>query len=219
MLCIEGRVALAAFTSFAVLSLYQIKILFGDYWSYKYSAVACISALCCIFILPYTDILKRAAFLGMICGGALISSTLVPCPLNIFCMYLVFLSSFHFSEYLLTAMYNPESLSTDSFLLNHSREYCIAAVTSWVEYFIEAYFFPSSKCCLLFNAIGILMVIFGELFRKGAMITAKSNFKHIVQSEKQNDHVLVTSGLYGWSRHPSYVGWFYWSIGEYSSNK
>jgi len=143
----------------------------------------------------------------------LISSLLLPCPWNIFSMYLVFLSSFHFSEYLLTAMYNPESLSTESFLLNHSLEYNIAAIASWIEFFIEAFFFPSSKCFLLFNAFGILLVLFGEGMRKCAMITAKSNFKHIVQSERHNDHELVTSGVYSWSRHPSYVGWFYWSIG------
>ena len=46
-----------------------------------------------------------------------------------------------------------------------------------------------------------------------AMITAKANFNHVVQSDKKSNHVLVTHGLYGWSRHPSYVGWFYWSIG------
>lgn len=24
---------------------------------------------------------------------------------------------------------------------------------------------------------------------------------------------MVTNGVYSWFRHPSYVGWFYWSIG------
>lgn len=34
-----------------------------------------------------------------------------------------------------------------------------------------------------------------------------------MQSEKARDHVLVTHGVYSWFRHPSYVGWFYWSVG------
>lgn len=34
-----------------------------------------------------------------------------------------------------------------------------------------------------------------------------------MQCEKSADHVLVTHGVYSLFRHPSYVGWFYWSIG------
>lgn len=66
------------------------------------------------------------------------------------------------------------------------------------------------------------------------MLTAKKSFHHIVsaadvreasmshsqlsypfkvQFEQQADHKLVTSGIYKLFRHPSYVGWFYWSLG------
>lgn len=64
------------------------------------------------------------------------------------------------------------------------------------------------------------MVLCGEGLRKAAMLTAGSNFNHIVQNEKAQSHVLVTSGVYAYFRHPSYVGWFYWSTGtqvSYSS--
>ncbi|KAL0158341.1 hypothetical protein M9458_046417, partial [Cirrhinus mrigala] len=54
--------------------------------------------------------------------------------------------------------------------------------------------------------VGLLMVLCGESLRKAAMLTAGSNFNHI-------SHVLVTTGVYALFRHPSYVGWFYWSIG------
>ncbi|MBZ3871385.1 Protein-S-isoprenylcysteine O-methyltransferase [Sciurus carolinensis] len=63
------------------------------------------------------------------------------------------------------------------------------------------------------SATGLLMVLFGECLRKAAMFTAGSNFNHVVQKEKSDTHTLVTSGVYAWFRHPSYVGWFYWSIG------
>ena len=63
------------------------------------------------------------------------------------------------------------------------------------------------------STTGLLMVVFGECLRKAAMFTAASNFNHVVQSEKSDTHTLVTSGVYAWFRHPSYVGWFYWSIG------
>lgn len=47
------------------------------------------------------------------------------------------LSFFHYTEYLVTAVINPHSLSLDSFLLNHSMEYTLAAVSSWVEFTVE----------------------------------------------------------------------------------
>ena len=46
-----------------------------------------------------------------------------------------------------------------------------------------------------------------------SMMTAKSNFTHVIKDEKDDSHVLVTTGIYSWMRHPSYFGWFYWSIG------
>jgi protein-S-isoprenylcysteine O-methyltransferase len=45
------------------------------------------------------------------------------------------------------------------------------------------------------------------------MMTAKTNFNHIVQSVREDGHQLVTHGVYSLCRHPSYVGWFLWSIG------
>lgn len=63
------------------------------------------------------------------------------------------------------------------------------------------------------SLVGLVMVLCGEGLRKAAMLTAGSNFNHIVQNEKSQSHVLVTSGVYALFRHPSYVGWFYWSIG------
>lgn len=52
------------------------------------------------------------------------------------------LSFFHYSEYLVTAIINPHSLSLDSFLLNHSVEYTLAAVSSWVEFIVEKLIVP-----------------------------------------------------------------------------
>lgn len=55
------------------------------------------------------------------------------------------LSGFHFSEFLSVALTNPRTLSIDSFILNHSVQYGVAAVSSWVEWAIEYYFFPGEK--------------------------------------------------------------------------
>lgn len=158
------------------------------------------------------QIAVRACFLGFVCGCGLILS-FGGSSWQHFGWYLCSLSLFHYSEYLVTAVINPRSLSLDSFLLNHSAEYKLAAMSSWVEFTIEKLLFPDMKQVTWLSFLGLLMVLFGELLRKAAMLTAGSNFNHIVQNEKAETHRLVTSGVYSWSRHPSYVGWFYWSIG------
>lgn len=65
----------------------------------------------------------------------------------------------------------------------------------------------------LVSSLGFLLCVIGEIFRKTAMITGSTNFDHIVQTEKNTKHELVTHGIYSLCRHPSYVGWFYWAIG------
>ncbi|XP_075762704.1 protein-S-isoprenylcysteine O-methyltransferase [Pelodiscus sinensis] len=161
---------------------------------------------------PLYQIAIRACFLGFACGCGLLLS-FAQSSWQHFGWYMCSLSLFHYSEYLVTAINNPRSLSLDSFLLNHSFEYNLAALSSWIEFTVEKIIYPEMKQITWLSAVGLLMVIFGECLRKAAMLTAGSNFNHIVQNEKSDTHTLVTSGVYGWFRHPSYVGWFYWSIG------
>lgn len=73
----------------------------------------------------------------------MMSEMIVPKPcLNCFCRYMCSLTFFHYSEYLVTAIINPRSLSLDSFLLNHSVEYTVAAISSWMEFIVEKLLVP-----------------------------------------------------------------------------
>lgn len=47
-------------------------------------------------------------------------------PVWQFGLYLFLLSVFHFMEFVMTSIFHPETLSFDSWLLNHSKEYHIA---------------------------------------------------------------------------------------------
>lgn len=60
---------------------------------------------------------------------------------------------------------------------------------------------------------GLGLCCSGELLRKCAMLTAGSNFHHLVRVKREEDHRLVTTGVYSVCRHPSYAGWFLWSVG------
>lgn len=162
----------------------------------------------------------------------------------------------------LTALGNTHGAHT-AFLINHSAAYAAAAVLSWAEFWLEVYWLPELKRpgwvsllgarahaarrrgppvpTLTIACTGLALVIAGETIRKLAMLTAKSNFTHIVQHHRQPGHVLVTHGIYAYAgplcrsvhapcapvathpsgsrvsrrlvRHPAYVGWFYWCLG------
>ena len=114
----------------------------------------------------------------------------------------------------MVAIYSPNKLSVDSFLLNHSPEYQIAAFASWLEFALELWLLPQIKNIFIVSSVGLLLMVGGDALRKLAMITAASNFTHLIQTKKDKNHVLVSNGIYGICRHPGYAGWFWWSAGE-----
>eukprot|EP01119_Soliformovum_irregulare_P001289 TRINITY_DN11013_c0_g1_i1.p1 TRINITY_DN11013_c0_g1~~TRINITY_DN11013_c0_g1_i1.p1 ORF type:complete len:241 (-),score=52.36 TRINITY_DN11013_c0_g1_i1:183-815(-) len=151
--------------------------------------------------------LPLGAVFGMGLGLALLSQNWVDWGL-----YMMTLVVFHSWEFFYVALFHPAELSTNSFLLNHSREYGAAAIFSWVEYFVEGYFFPNMKGSWFFVTIGLVGIIVGQGLRTLAMWTAGSNFHHLVREEKDKAQTLVTVGIYNYLRHPSYFGWYYWCI-------
>ncbi|XP_057713610.1 protein-S-isoprenylcysteine O-methyltransferase [Corythoichthys intestinalis] len=225
-LVLEGRVSLRCFIlGLSVVTIPLIRSCFGHLdWVFDYLTETPGKIAICLHVAlmnglllitcrgPLYKVAVRACLLGVIFGcGLIISFTEI--TLTHFGWYMCSLAFFHYTEYLVTAIINPRSLSLDSFLLNHSLEYSLAAVSSWLEFAVEALIFPELKQLRWLSFLGLLMVMCGEALRKTAMLTAGSNFNHIVQNEKAYSHVLVTSGVYAFFRHPSYVGWFYWSIG------
>ncbi|GAM24912.1 hypothetical protein SAMD00019534_080870 [Acytostelium subglobosum LB1] len=145
--------------------------------------------------------------LGLGLGLILLSDTLVG-----YGFYLVGLALFHLWEYLWVSMYDHTLLSSKSFLINHSSAFNFALLLGFVEFWIEWYLFPSMKSFGYLNMLGALTMFVGQAFRTKAMIKAGTNFSHIVQDTKRSDHKLVTDGIYQYMRHPSYFGWFVWSV-------
>ncbi|KAJ1528826.1 hypothetical protein ONE63_007201 [Megalurothrips usitatus] len=156
----------------------------------------------------------RATFLGVVFSIGVMLIDLGSSSLKPMGVYTCVLSLFHYSEFLAIAVTNPSTLSIRSFVLDNGWEYKVAAITCWVEYCIELYLFPGLKTLSFVSVVGFLMCVSGEFLRKLAMWTASTNFNHEVQSVHAKDHVLITHGVYQYMRHPSYVGWFIWSIGS-----
>lgn len=161
------------------------------------------------------EISLTALVLGLI-AGICISNIhrfkFIGLPLNI-----ISLCVFHFLEFYITAKHNPLQVTTNSYILRNGSEYTIATVISMTECLINTYFINIGEKIgfklRLIMLIGLALALIGQYFRSKAMITCGSSFNHTVQHEKKQNHVLVTNGVYKISRHPSYFGFFYWSIG------
>ena len=107
-------------------------------------------------------------------------------------------------EYLWAAIFHPKDVSFNSFMLyNHSNEFHIALVISIVEYYVEKILFKDIK------KIGMKNKFNG----KYGKFTAGINFAHQIAYYKKKTHILIKHGIYKYLRHPSYFGFFYWSIG------
>ncbi|KAF7405541.1 hypothetical protein HZH66_004447 [Vespula vulgaris] len=224
MLCRDGKLSLFCFSiallvallpelfsrlEFDIYSKYFQNVLFVHFLQYGFSNFI----LLLLFGGFEYQVALRSTFLGYVVGVAITIFSIASPSWRMFGVYMAVIAIFHYTEFLAIAWTNPSSLSIDSFVLNHSVSYGIAACSSWIEFVIERYYFPEMKMASSVSYIGLTLSTLGELLRKSAMFTAKHNFNHIVQSAKKRNHELITHGIYGIFRHPSYVGWFYWAIG------
>ncbi|XP_063983742.1 protein-S-isoprenylcysteine O-methyltransferase [Diachasmimorpha longicaudata] len=224
-LCKDGQISLGCFLAASVLVglpevLLRIEFdsylhdLFRNIWFIHVFQFVFLNLLVLLAFRGFVyQVAVRSVFLGYTLGIGIIIALFAPESWKCFGMYMSVLSTFHYSEFLAIAWSNPKAVSIDSFVLRHSVAYGIAAGSSWLEFFIERQYFPGMKEISFITYLGMLMCACGEALRKLAMFTAKHNFNHLVQTEKSADHELVTHGVYKLCRHPSYVGWFYWSIG------
>ena len=98
-------------------------------------------------------------------------------------------------------------------MINHSKAYTIAVCVSWLEFWVEYLLFGSSKFRLDIAGVGFIVVVAGQTIRALAMYHCGEHFNHVIMTQKEESHKLVTTGIYKYLRHPSYFGWFYWTIG------
>ncbi|KAL5543076.1 hypothetical protein UlMin_010786 [Ulmus minor] len=119
---------------------------------------------------------------------------------------------FHSSEYILAvAIHGKSNVTLESLLI--SKHYVIAMIFSLFEYFIELLLVPNLKEHWWISYVGLAMVITGEIIRKLAIITAGNAFTHMIRTDRDEHHGLVTRGIYRYLRHPGYSGFLIWSVG------
>lgn len=170
-----------------------------------------------------SGIALRAFCLGAAAAAALLATVLAllltDSPLWRAAFFLLTLAAFHFLEFWVTARRNTPVATTDSFLLTANwPAYAIAHAAAFAECILVGVLFPTrgwglagtGRVCL---ALGLVLVVLGQAVRSAAMLHAGASFNHQIQWKKADAHVLVTGGVYGWLRHPSYFGFFYWGLG------
>ena len=126
------------------------------------------------------------------------------------------LSVFHFLEYYTTARFNLPAARASSFLLfSNGTAYNVAHTFATIE-IIASNYLPSYQLWLISVwtiALGSALVFIGQTVRSVAMAQAGTNFNHTPAKTREEGHDLVTTGVYGFLRHPSYFGFFWWALG------
>ncbi|KAK7285355.1 hypothetical protein RJT34_20124 [Clitoria ternatea] len=119
---------------------------------------------------------------------------------------------FHISEYFLAVVIHGRSSVTLKSLLI-SRHYLLAMIFSFLEYFVEITLSPELKEHWVISDLGLALVVIGEVIRKMGILTAGKAFTHLIRTYPDDQHQLVTHGIYRYIRHPGYCGFLIWSIG------
>lgn len=124
-------------------------------------------------------------------------------------LFTLFQCVFHTLEFFITAIYNTEEADDDSFILGDTQLH-YAYIAAMVESALKLTLLSYNKYYLI---CGLALVVVGQTYRTLAMYTAGVSFNHHIQQERASKHKLVTGGVYTFSRHPSYFGYFWWFVG------
>ncbi|KAL1843398.1 hypothetical protein VTJ49DRAFT_1748 [Mycothermus thermophilus] len=129
--------------------------------------------------------------------------------------FIAALSLFHFLEFWTTAAFNTPDADVAAFLLTSNwPEYAIAHTVAMIECLVTHILWRNKHGFGFYvTAIGLVLVVAGQIIRSLAMAHAGRSFSHYVQRQRRPGHELVTTGVYSVLRHPSYFGFFWWAIG------
>lgn len=125
-------------------------------------------------------------------------------------IYVLSITIFHLLEFLSTCLWNNSQIDDDSFILTDYDLHMVNIATI-AEWYILKYLGYETNTFLKW--LGLFVMVIGQSFRTLSMYTAKESFNHYIQRTKSKSHKLVTTGVYSFSRHPSYFGFFWWFIG------
>ncbi|WP_114750834.1 methyltransferase family protein [Pleomorphovibrio marinus] len=122
--------------------------------------------------------------------------------MNLLLVYGLICLIYHFMEFFLIGIIHGKS-SVRSLLIG--IPYIMAQIFLLMEFLIlgEKFSLPY---------LGLVGMCIGLSLRWTAILQAGKSFTHELRTEKEPNHQLITSGVYGFFRHPSYLGWYIFSL-------
>lgn len=132
--------------------------------------------------------------------------------------YLICWAVFHSSEYSLTKMCLPRTLTPHSFLVYGARGSVPLLAMHFLS-ILEHYILTSTlrHWSLLrhwgWPHVGMAVALCGVVLRGLAMYHCGTSFSHYIETQRRPHCTLVTSGIYAWCRHPSYLGFLVYVVG------
>lgn len=176
---------------------------------------------------PLHEIVLTSLALGAIIGTSLTLCLVQKTKNTPLFAYLIILCIYYLNEFCSTAKYQTKIVKAKLFLIwgnNGNREFLLMqTATIW-----EFLFTRSLVCVKLLHAffgitykkqtntfsivLGLAMIAVGLFIRTLAMKTCGSSFSHYIETTNRKQK-LITAGIYGWFRHPSYLGFWLFAVG------
>lgn len=135
--------------------------------------------------------ISRIFAISFMLGGIFTTSVLFSKHTVMF-MWLLFLSFFHAIEFYFSAIFRPNKVVSEAFLLDNSLEYSEFLIANFLEYTLKAYIYKNYKNTVSFFAI--LLTLIGLLIRLLAIAQMGQLFNH---SLNPNVHgKIITNGIF-----------------------
>lgn len=153
----------------------------------------------------------QALLLALAAAGALVGAgcRIVPAPL---CVYILVWAAFHGTEYVSNLVFAGRT-SPHLFLLYGARgslEFAAVHAFCICEFIVTRRLSPGWHHP--HPVVGSVVAVLGICTRAAAIATCGRGFNHYIATDTA-PVPLVTTGLYGWVRHPSYTGFFMYAVG------
>ncbi|RCK57604.1 Protein-S-isoprenylcysteine O-methyltransferase [Candida viswanathii] len=115
-------------------------------------------------------------------------------------------------EFTSTVVFNNPEVDDDSFILE-DKEMHFFTVLTLLEHYVVHWTYGTPRVSYAATWLGLSLAVGGQAVRTLSMYTAAESFNHYIQRSAREKHRLVTHGVYGVFRHPSYFGFFVWFVG------
>ncbi|MBK9271551.1 MAG: isoprenylcysteine carboxylmethyltransferase family protein [Saprospiraceae bacterium] len=130
---------------------------------------------------------------------------------HILWVYVGLLSFYHIGEFVLTKRIHGRAHFSALLI---SVPYLLAQAIAILEYELGWKYMNAYKGLLIHYLWlpGFILCVIGLTMRFASILTAQKSFTHAIQIDRRKEHQLITTGIYSWSRHPAYFGWFVWAL-------